>query len=145
MDTVKDRLLGTWTLVSSVREEIPSGTRTNVFGENPQGFITYAPDGRMMAMLTRSGRHKPAGQTATPAEADALFRSMLSYAGTYTVDGNEVTHHVDISWNESFTGSKQKRTAKFDGDLLTLSTPQSLDPLDGKMSVRTMTWKKISS
>jgi hypothetical protein len=33
--------------------------------------------------------------------------------------------------------------APFEGDLLKLSTPQSLDPIDGKMSVRTMTCKKL--
>ena len=67
----------------------------------------------------------PAGGKATPAEAEALYRSMLSYAGPYTFEGDVVTHHVDISWNESFTGSKQTRHFKFDGDRLILSTPQS--------------------
>ena len=28
-----DRLLGTWTLVSAVREEIPSGAKTDMFGQ----------------------------------------------------------------------------------------------------------------
>ena len=40
-----------------------------------------------------------------------------------------MTHHVDISWNESFTGSTQKRIARFEGNRLLLSTPQSLDPI----------------
>ena len=47
-----------------------------------------------------------------------------------------VTHHVDISWNESFTGGEQKRHFKLEGNRLILSTPQSPDPIDGKMSVR---------
>lgn len=138
-----DRLLGTWKLVSSVREEIPSGAKTDMFGANPHGFINYGADGRMIALLTRGDRKAPASGKATPAEAEALFKSMLSYAGTYSVNGNEVTHHVDISWNESFTGSTQKRIARFEGNRLMLSTPQSLDPIDGKMSVRTMTWEKV--
>ena len=99
----------------------------------------------MIALITRSGRKAAANGRPTPAEAEALFRSMLSYAGAYTVEGDVVTHHVDISWNESFTGSQQKRLVVFDGDVLKLSTPQSLDPIDGKMSVRTMTWKKVKS
>ncbi len=138
-----DRLLGTWKLVSSVREEIPSGAKTDMFGANPHGFINYGADGRMIALLTRGDRKAPASGKATPAEAEALFKSMLSYAGTYSVNGNEVTHHVDISWNESFTGSTQKRVVRFEGNRLMLSTPQSLDPIDGKMSVRTMTWEKV--
>jgi hypothetical protein len=137
------QLLGTWTLVSAVREEIPSGVRTNQFGENPQGYITYGPEGRMMALITRAGRTAPADGRATPAEADALYRSMMSYGGTYSLADGVVTHHVDISWNQSFTGGEQKRHFKFEGDRLILSTPQSLDPIDGKMSVRHMTWQRV--
>jgi hypothetical protein len=138
-----ERLIGTWTMVSAVREEIPSGAKSDTFGANPHGFITYGPDGRMMAIITRRGRAAPANGRPTSAEAEALFRGMLSYAGSYTFDGREVTHHVDISWNENFTGTEQKRLVAFEGDVLKLSTPQSLDPIDGKMSVRTMTWKKV--
>ncbi|MEN3380534.1 MAG: hypothetical protein V7608_578 [Hyphomicrobiales bacterium] len=138
-----ERLIGTWTLVSAVREEIPSGEKSDTFGPNPHGFITYSPDGRMMALITRRDRTAPANGRATAAEAETLYRSMMSYAGTYTFDGREATHDVDISWNESFTGSKQRRFAVFEGDVLKLSTPQSLDPIDGRLSVRTMTWKKL--
>jgi hypothetical protein len=138
-----ERLIGTWTLVSAVREEIPSGEKSDQLGPNPHGFITYSPDGRMIALIVRSDRTAPANGRATTAEAEALFKSMLSYAGTYSVNGNEVTHHVDISWNESFTGSQQKRFVAFEGDVLKLSTPQSLDPIDGKLSVRTMTWRRV--
>ena len=45
-----------------------------------------------------------------------------------------MTHHVDISWNQSFTGGMQKRQFRLEGDRLVLSTPQSHDPIDGKMS-----------
>src|SRR5882724_8281732 len=72
-----ERLLGTWKLVSAVREEIPSGARTDLFGPDPQGFLNYSPDGRMIALITRSGRKAAANGRPTPAEAEALFRSML--------------------------------------------------------------------
>ena len=137
------RLIGTWRLVSALREEIPSGTRTAMFGSDPQGILTYTPEGRMIALITRGDRTPPMEGRATPAEAEALFRSMLSYAGAWSVDGNEVTHHVDISWNQSFTGGAQKRIFALDGETLTLSTPQSRDPIDGKLSVRTMTWERV--
>jgi len=141
MTAMIDRLLGTWTLVSAVREEIPSGSKTDMFGQNPHGFINYSPDGRMIALITRSDRAAPSGKP-TAAEAEALYRSMLSYAGPYTIAGDVVTHHVELSWNESFNGGEQKRHFRFEGDRLILATPQSRDPIDGKMSVRRMTWKK---
>jgi hypothetical protein len=143
MTAMIDRLLGTWTLVSAVREEIPSGSKTDMFGQNPHGFINYSPDGRMIALITPRDREAAAKGRPTPTEAEALFRSMLSYAGTFTVEGDVVTHHVDISWNQSFTGGTQKRHFKLDGDRLILSTPQSHDPIDGKMSVRHMTWQRV--
>jgi hypothetical protein len=74
---------------------------------------------------------------------EALFRSMTSYGGTYTIDGNEITHNVDVSWNESWTGTEQKRIARFEGNRVHLSTPPSLDPITGTMTVRTMTWEKL--
>jgi len=138
-----ERLLGTWKLVSAVREEIPSGAKTDLFGPDPQGFLNYSPDGRMIALITRSGRKAAANGRPTPAEAEALFRSMLSYAGAYTVEGDVVTHHVDISWNQSFTGDAQKRHFKFEDNRLLLSPPQSPDPIDGKMSLRTLTWERV--
>jgi len=137
-------LLGTWTLVSAVREEIPAGTQTDMFGPNPHGFINYSPDGRMIALITRADRKAPANGRPTPAEAEALYRSMLSYGGAYTIEGDVVTHHVDISWNQSFNGGAQKRRFKLEGNRLILSTPQSHDPIDGKLSVRRMTWERIS-
>ena len=138
-----ERLIGTWKLVSAVREEIPSGAKVNLFGDSPQGFLNYSREGRMIALITRGDR-KAANGRPTPAEAEALYRSMLSYAGAYTVDGDVVTHDVDLSWNESFTGSKQKRHVAFEGSRLILSTPQSPDPIDGKVSVRRMTWEKVA-
>jgi hypothetical protein len=143
-DQTRQHLLGTWKLVAAVREDIPSGAKTDLLGANPTGYINYAPDGRMMVLNVGSGRRKPADANATPAEAEALFRSMTSYAGTYSVDGNEITHHVDVSWNESWTGTRQKRFARFEGGRVYLSTPPSPDPLTGTMSVRTMTWEKVS-
>jgi len=140
---VAGRLLGTWKLLSVLREEVPSGATIDLMGPNPQGFITYSADGRMVAILARSDRKKPAGNTATPAEAEDLFRTVISYAGTYTIAGNEVTHHVDISWNEAWTGTKQVRIFKFDGDRVSLSTPVSPDPFDGKMSIRSLVWEKV--
>jgi hypothetical protein len=143
-DKLRDRLIGTWRLVSAEREEIPSGTKTAFLGENPTGFLHYTPEGRMLALITRAGRKAPAGRVANAAEAEALIRSMISYGGRYECAGDQVIHHCDISWNESFTGSVQKRSVTFEGGLLVLSPPPSPDPTDGTMSVRRLTWKKLT-
>jgi hypothetical protein len=141
---MSQHLVGTWKLVSATREDT-AGSKVNQLGTNPTGYLNYAPDGRMMAIIARGGRTKPAGARATPQEAAALFDTVLSYAGTYSVSGNEVTHHVDVSWNESWTGTQQKRVFSLEGDRLVLATPPSPDPMDGKMSVRRMVWERLKT
>jgi hypothetical protein len=144
-NSIQQQILGTWKLVSYVREEIPSGAKSDVMGAHPSGYINYGRDGRMMVLIVGSDRKKPVGPVATPEEAAALIRSMLSYAGAYTVDsqGKTVAHHIDVSWDESRTGESQVRTYKLDGDRLTLSTPPSTDPANGKKTVRTLIWQRL--
>jgi hypothetical protein len=55
----------------------------------------------------------------TDEEKVKLLESMSAYAGTYTADGEKVVHHVDTSWNGSWTGTDQVRFYKLEGDTLT--------------------------
>jgi hypothetical protein len=143
-DPVPAALVGSWRLVSNTLEEIPSGTRTDLFGPNPIGYIMYGADGRMMILQVKSQRPTPAGAAVTGPEAEALFRSLLAYGGTYTVDGDVITHHVDISWNQSWTGTEQVRHFKFVGNRVELATDPSPDPIHGTMSVRRLVWEKLA-
>lgn len=138
-------LAGTWRLVSFVGEEIPSGARSDVLGAHPSGYINYGRDGRMIVIIVGSERKRPTGPVATSEEAAALMRSMLAYAGTYTVDGaaKTVTHHVDVSWDETRTGQSLVRTYSLHGDRLTLITDPSNDPATGRKTVRTVTWERL--
>jgi hypothetical protein len=144
-DSIQQQIQGTWKLVFYVREEIPSGAKSDVMGAHPSGYINYGPDGRMIVLIVGSDRKKPVGPVATPEEAEALIRSMLAYAGAYTVDSEAktVTHHIDVSWDQSRTGESQLRTYKLDGDRLTLTTPPSNDPATGKKTVRTLIWERL--
>lgn len=144
-NSMQDILPGTWKLLSYVREDLPSGAKSDVMAAHPTGYIHYGRDGRMMVMIVGSDRKKPAGPSATPQEAEALLKSMLAYAGTFTLDTNAktVTHHIEISWDQSRAGTDQVRTYKLDGDRLTLVTQPSTDPATGKQTVRTLIWEKL--
>jgi hypothetical protein len=142
-DPIPQQLLGTWRLISAVREEVPSGVRTDLFGLSPVGFLSYGPDGRMMTVIVRGDRRRPTGHPISAEEATHLFRSLMSYAGTFEVRGSEVFHYVDVSANEIWTGSEQRRSFRLDGDRLALTTPVNQDPIDGKVSVRNMIWEKL--
>jgi len=144
-NSVQQQFVGTWKLVSYVREEIPSGAKSDVMGARPSGYINYGRDGRMMVIIVGSDRKKPTGPVATPEEAEALIRSMVAYAGTYTIDveAKTVTHHIDVSWDQSRTGESHVRTYQLDGDHLTLTTQPSNDPATGKKTVRTLIWERL--
>ena len=138
-------LQGTWKLLSYVGEDVSSGAKSDVMGSHPSGYVNYGADGHMILMIVGSDRKKPAGPTATPEEAEALIKSMLAYAGTYTIDSNAktVTHHIEISWDQTRAGQDHVRKFKVEGDRLTLVTEPSSDPVSGKRTVRTVTWERV--
>ena len=139
----REKLIGTWKLVAAVSEDLTTGEKTNIYKREPVGYITYGADGRIMVIIVDSGRKKPAGSVAAGPEAEALFRTMAAYAGSYVIKGSQIIHHVDVSWNETWTGTDQVRNYKFYGDRLSLATAPSPNPFTGKMSVRTLVWEKM--
>jgi hypothetical protein len=109
-------LLGTWKLKSFLREVAATGERYNERGDHPNGYISYAADGRMYAIITWDNRANPKDVVPTNDERLRLYATMISYTGTYTVDAEKVLHHVDISWNQIWTGTDQIRFYKLDGN-----------------------------
>jgi hypothetical protein len=136
-------LIGTWKLTAFVREVSATGERYNQLGEHPEGYLGYAADGRMYAILVAGERVKPHEQAPTDEEALKLYRSMIAYAGTYTVEGNKVIHHVDISWNGARAGGDQVRFFTLQGDTLTIKTEPNKSPIDGREGVGILTWQKV--
>jgi hypothetical protein len=141
-DTIK-RLIGTWRLVSAERHDLETGARSHVMGPGANGFINYGADGRMIVIVVGGPRAVPTSATSTSEEKEVLYDSLNAYAGTYSLNGNEMLHHVDTSWNEIWTGHDQKRFLKFDGEKLVLSGSPSAGT-DGRLGVRVMTWEKVT-
>ena len=136
-------LVGTWKLTSFVREVTATGERYNQLGEHPEGYLGYAVDGRMYAILVAGERVKPHEQAPTDEEALKLYRSMIAYAGTYMVEGNKIIHHVDISWNGARAGGDQVRFFTLEGDTLTIKTEPNKSPIDGGEGVGILVWQKV--
>ena len=108
-------IIGTWKLQSLVFEAAATGQRSSPFGDHPNGYLSYSPDGRMYAIGVAEDRPKPLDLVSTDEEKARLQGSMFAYAGTYLADGEKVVHHVDISWNQSWTGTDLVRFYKVDG------------------------------
>ena len=138
-----DTLVGTWKLQSLVREVLPSGERSNQFGEHPDGYLTYAADGRMHAILIMDDRIVPRDAVPTDAERSKLHATMVAYAGTYSVEKEKVIHHIDISWNQTWTGTDQVRFYKLEGDRLTITTATARSSIDGKEGRSILVWKRV--
>jgi hypothetical protein len=130
--TLRERILGTWRMVSWTRRLVPSGEESDAFGADPFGYINYSADGRMMVFVLRSGRARPSSNSPSSAEKLALFDSMFAYVGEYEVQSDRVIHTLDGSWNELWTGTKQTRLLTFEGDHLVYDTPETVDLIDGK-------------
>src|SRR5690349_2225987 len=116
-------LMGTWKLRSSTLKDVESGEESHTFGLHPTGFLNYSPDGRVMVVMVGDNRKPPSGPAPTDAEMIAWFQSTLAYAGRYTVEGNQVTHHVEASSDPLRAGAKLVRSFRFDGKVLRLTAP----------------------
>ena len=93
---VDNPVVGTWRLKSFVREIAGTGERYNQLGEHPQGFLGYSSDGRMYAILVAGDRIKPQEEAPTDEERIKLHKSMMAYAGTYTIDGGKVSVQCEV-------------------------------------------------
>lgn len=140
-----EELYGTWRLISMTRQVIATGETSHLHGKAPQGFINYGPDGRVLVIIAGEKRPKPAViEKITDQERVDLFKTMIAYGGTYKYDGKTVTHHIDISWNENWTGTSQVRNVKLEGRMLILTTNPAPSPIDGKLQTAVMTWEKVN-
>jgi hypothetical protein len=137
------QLLGTWKLKSWVREVAGAGERYNQAGEHPDGYLSYSADGRMYAFILWDSRVRPRGAVPTDEERVKLHQTMLAYAGTYTVEGDKVIHHLDASWDQTLTGTDQVRFFKLDGNILTIKTGPNRSLVDGREGQAVLVWEKV--
>jgi len=100
---------------------LQTGERRDALGSNPTGSLVYTPE-RVTVFVLKTGRKRPTSLTATVEEKIALYDTMFVYAGTYTVYPDRVIHHLDMSWNEAWTGTEQVRFYKLQGNRLTFTS-----------------------
>jgi hypothetical protein len=137
-----DDISGSYKLIVDQRKIVATGEVVST--PNPQGYITYGKDGRLMVLIVRQPRPKPeSSDKITDQERIDLYKTMSAYGGTYKFDGKTVEHRVDIAWNEVWSGTTQVRTVTREGDRLTLTTPTYTSQMDGKVSVNILVWEKV--
>ena len=140
---MNNSLLGTWKLQSFTIEYQDTGQKVEPYGAHPSGYLTYGVDCRMYVIVVSEGRKPQTGVVPTDAEKIELFNGMGAYAGTYTIEGDKVSHHVDVSWIEAWTGTTQVRQFKIEGNSLRIHSVPARDPLDGRVSSAKLVWTKV--
>jgi len=140
-----DEVVGTWRLVTATRKIVETGEVVDAYGgPKPNGWITYGRDGRMMVVCAFEGRNRPAANEAmSDADRVHLHRTFFAYAGTYRFEADRVTHSIDTSWNEAWTGTSQVRQVEQRGRQLVYTTTPFKFNVVGRLSIITLVWEKV--
>jgi hypothetical protein len=125
--TLKEQLVGTWTLVSFDSFDSGGAKVPNMEGGDLKGQLIFTDNGRMsnqmiaqFPKIASSDRLK-----STPAEEKAVAHGILSYFGSYTVSEPDKTIMLNIE-RSSFpnqVASNVKRVATLTGDELKIDNP----------------------
>ena len=110
--SLKEQLVGTWTLVSSDQVR-PDGTKLRQFGSDPKGINVFDANGRFFVMIASADNLQIASiGSKTNSEEDGLVVESIAYYGTYTVneDVTVISLHLDASTFPNQVGTDQKRT-----------------------------------
>jgi len=135
--------LGTWKLVSVTFQYEATGEKTQPYGAHPSGYLSYGADCRMNALIVSDGRRPPAGDVPTGAEKAGLYDGLVAYAGTWSIAGDKVSHHVDISWNQAWTGTTQVRQFRIEGDRLHIRSMPAKSFQDGRVVSAILEWIRV--
>jgi hypothetical protein len=137
----KGNLVGTWKLVSASATASTGERDEAPYGTGPSGFLTYTADGRVTALISYGGR-KPLSMAPKVEEQAEAFKTSFGYSGTFSVNGDQVAHRVEVSTIQNFVNRDLVRTAKLEGDRLVLVTPPT--PMNGKVQTVELTWQRLS-
>lgn len=135
MSLTANDLLGAWAL-EEWYVEAEDGSRTAPFGRDAEGVIMYTEDGYMTAIVRTAKRFLPADRPDDQQKAEA-YSTYFNYAGTWTIDGDAVTHHIEHALDPNLVGMAMTRTVAYEGHRMTFSGTMA----DGKTK-NVIVWRR---
>ena len=125
--TLNEQLVGAWTYVS-VDTVRPDGSRTPMYGPDPQGLVIFDGRGHYALVNARAGQPKFASNDrmkGTPVENEAVVHGSIAHFGTYIVNeaDSTITFHIETSTFPNWNGVEQRRPFTLTGDDLRWTTP----------------------
>jgi Lipocalin-like domain len=128
---IRDRIVGTWQLVSTEETAKDGATRPfPAFGPHAKGYLMYQRDGYMCAQLVNPDVPKPADPAhVTPEEKAAAADGAFAYCGRYEIDAKHkwIVHLPEVSTNPAYVGSRQIRPFQFEDGRLIFSDVEKND------------------
>ena len=137
----KDTVVGTWTLVL-VDNVLPDGTRVHLYGDNPQGILTFDAEGRYALQIYRAGRAKFASgdkSKGSPEENSAAVLGSNAHFGRYVAHDDTIIFLIEHASFPNWEGTEQKRAFTISGDELTYTVPT---PTSGGTAIGEVKWKR---
>ncbi|WP_213737686.1 lipocalin-like domain-containing protein [Bradyrhizobium sp. dw_411] len=126
-ETLKDQLVGVWTLVLSDNVN-PDGSRIHLYGSDPKGILTFDATGHYTLQIMSKDRPKFASNDkskGTPEEYRASVVGTQCHFGTYTVDEQDssITIHVEHATYTNWEGSDLKWPITIKADEVKFTVP----------------------
>ena len=86
----------------------------------------------------------PGDREPAKTDEDRVKRHKMSfgYSGRYALDGNRVTHRVDMSVHPESVGLDLVRQFSLEGKRLTIKTVPRVNRVSGTTAVSTLVWEK---
>ena len=125
--SLKEQLVGSWILVS-IDNAALDGKKTQLFGPNPKGILTFGTNGQYSQTIVNSGVPKFKTNNrlkGTPEENTAAVHGTSATFGTWSIDeaSKTVTVHYVGGMFPNQAGTDSKRTVSVSGNELTVSNP----------------------
>ena len=133
--SLKEQLVGTWTLLSWEQRK-GDGTKVERYGTSPKGIAFFDAGGRYIITVMRSDRAKYASNAlwqGTPDENKEIADGTITYFRTYSISeaDSTIAIHVVGSSFPNWNGTDQKRFVAITGEQLTLTVrPSDGDAVD---------------
>jgi hypothetical protein len=111
--SLKEQLVGTWTLVSN-DSTLPGGTKRQNYGANPKGILMFDASGRWSQVQVTANRPKFKSANrleATAEESMAVVRTTLAQFGTWSVSEPDktITLRLEVDLVPNREGEEGKR------------------------------------
>ena len=146
---LRERLIGVWALVSW-HSTLDGEFHGYPFGREAHGRLTYNANGTMSAILMKPDRRSFGDASlarGSAAELEEAARGYVSYAGRFSIIGDEVHHHVDLSLLPNWIGTTLVRRISWTEDVparLCLSTrPERTG--SGRLVANHLVWQRLST